>query len=64
MYSSFYVCVSFLSLQEKGGFSLCLCLGFVQRQKERGLVIQRETEKLGNDGERERERGDERAQTV
>ena len=27
MYSSFYVCVSFLSLQEKGGFSLCLCLG-------------------------------------
>ena len=31
MYSSFYVCVSFLSLQEKGGFSLCLCLGFDQR---------------------------------
>ena len=31
MYLSFYVYVSFLSLQEKGGFSLCLCLGFDQR---------------------------------
>ena len=27
----FCVCVSFLSLQEKEGFSLCLCLGFDQR---------------------------------
>ena len=31
MYSSFSVCVSFLFLQEKGGFSLCLCLGFDKR---------------------------------
>ena len=31
MYSSFCVCVSFFSLQEKEGFSLCLCLGFNQR---------------------------------
>ena len=27
----FCVCVSFLSLQEKEGFSLCLCLGFDER---------------------------------
>ena len=31
MYSSFCVYVSFLYLQEKWGFSLCLCLGFDQR---------------------------------